>query len=634
MKQIFKKYAAAFISTGLLLTAVPMLTAVPASAAQLLLAEFETTNDGFTARGAAEIQWVELESETPPVPKYSMICGLHVYNREKEWAGAGRDVSSMMKGGSTYDVSAAVYQASGEPVAMKLSVEYKDASGTTHWDHPVGSDDAGGQSVPSGEWTVLSNSAYTLPEGATNMLLYVETDSSLTDFYIDAVSVKGAPSQIKTGDANGDLSVNVADAVALMRFLTTRDTEVEAGADMDGDSSITAADLTLLKQFILDPPKTEVNGDWDNYQETATPAWQQVYKDGIYRLGNTSRIRDKIAKAQSGEKVTIGYLGGSITAGGSADSKAKSYAELSYNYFKTTFGSGNNVVYVNAGESGTSSIVGNIRVDKQVFSQNCDIIFIEFAVNDQGGDRFEKSYESLVKKCLSQPNEPAVILITLCRQDGGSCQDWMAKIGENYDLPVISGKDAVMNGMKAGTIKWTSAKGDPSNYGSGDNIHPGNGGHQIIADLIGYYYRQALRSENVTEPYEIPTTVVRGADYYTSKLVNFSELQDFNPGSWQKTGGNALTDATYKKNGNQPMTFTINGRGVLLLFQSKDDSSFGAVNVTANGKTTKVSSNLKWTWGGMDADVGYYQPNPEQMTISISGADGGSFTLYGISIIE
>ena len=81
------------------------------------------------------------------------------------------------------------------------------------------------------------------------------------------------------------------------------------------------------------------------------------------------------------------------------------------------------------------------------------------------------------------------------------------------------------------------------------------------------------------------------------------------------------------------MSFTIDGKGILLLFKS-NSSGMGAVNVTVNGKTNKVSSNLQWTWGGQDGDVGYYQPTSEKLDISISSADGGTFVLYGIAVIQ
>lgn len=607
MTTILKRGISLLAGAALLMLPAAAVPAVPAAAASLLSAEFETSNDSFTGRGGASVQWTSDEA-------YTENCSLFVSKRGETWHGAIRSADSLLTAGNTYSISAAVLQRSGEPVEMKFSLQYSAGSGAEYAEIVL-------QTVESDQWTVLSNSAYTVPAGATDFSIYMETTKSTTDFYLDSVKITGAPAVIKKGDANGDLSVNIADAVRLAEFLTCESDEIEQGADMNADSKINAVDLALLKYHLLNPPVSTVSGDWDNYQETASPQMLKVYQDGVARVGNTARIRDKIAKAQSGEPVTIGYLGGSITEGGSASSPSKYYVTLASEYFSSTFGKGGNVKSVNAGLAGTSSVVGNIRVDNDIFSKNCDIIFIEFAVNDQGSTRFQKSYESLVKKCLMQDNEPAVALITLCQKSGDSNQDWMQKIAENYDLPLISGKNAVMNGIQAGTLNWDR------DYGSGDNIHPGDGGHKLISEIIAYYYRQALRSEHSSDSYEIPSKEVFGADYATAKLVDFSQLQNFSAGSWTRGNG------SYTKNGGQPMKFTVNGKGILLLFQS-NSNGMGAVNVSANGKTNKVSANLQWTWGGKDGDVGYYQDTAGKLDIEISDGGSGNFVLYGIAVIE
>lgn len=621
MKSRFKTSISVASAAVFCMTAMPVITqrSVEVSAANLLTAEFETTNDSFTGRGGAKVAWTSDRA-------YSDECSLFVSDRTATWNGAARDASSFMKAGEKYNISCAVYHESGEDVEMKFSLQYTDSSGTTAYDE-IALDTAA-----DSEWKILSNPSYVVPAGASDLQIYVETTESLTDFYIDLVSVKGSPSTIKEGDANGDLKVNADDLTALSDFLLGKPVECEMGADMNKDGRIDTFDLVLLRDRIINPPQSpSVGGDWDNYQEDVSPQMLQVYKDGLYRVGNTQRIREKIIKAQSGEQVNIAYLGGSITAGGSSSNPSKCYANLSCNYFADTFGTGGNVNYINAGMAGTSSVVGNLRVDNDVFAKNADIIFIEFAVNDQDGDRFKKSYESLIKKCLAQENQPAVIPITLCREDGGSCQDWMAKVAENYDLPLISGKNAIQNAMKNGTMSW-------ADYGSGDNIHPGDGGHKLIADIIGYYYRQALRSENESDEFSINNTAVYGAEYSTARLLTVAEMQNLSKGSWSSGTNNSSYNAngfTFSKNGNNPLSFTVQGKGIMLLFQSNDNAAYGTANVSVNGKSNPVSSNLKWTWGGLDADIAYYQPNSEQLDVSITMQNPSStFVLYGIAVIE
>lgn len=619
MCNILKKYSM-FAAAAVLTLAVMMPNDknFDVSAADLLTAEFETTNDSFTARGGASVAWTSDKA-------FSDGCSLFVSERTAVWNGAAREASSFMKAGGGYSLSAAVYQESGEAVEMKFSLQYTDSSGETAYDQIAL------ETVQSGEWFVLSNSSYKVPDGASNLSIYMETTESLTDFYLDLVKVTGAPSVIKSGDANGDLKVSAEDLTALSDYLLGASSDIEPGADMNKDGIIDTYDLVQLRQYLVTPQTPSVSGDWDNYQEDASPQMLQVYKDGLYRVGNTERIRNKISKAQSGEQVNIAYIGGSITAGGSSSTPQNCFANLSYEYFSETFGTGGNVNYINAGMAGTSSVVGNLRADNDILSKNADIIFIEFAVNDQGGDRFQKSFESLVRKCLSQENEPAVVIITLCQQSGGSNQDWMAQVAEAYDLPVISGKNAIMNAISAGTMTW----GD---YGSGDTIHPGNGGHKLIADCIGYYYRQALRSENETDAYTLPNGDVFGSEYSTARIISVDEMKNLSKGSWTSGTNNSAYSAngfTFSKNGNDPLKFTVEGKGIMLLFQSNSNASMGTANVNVNGKNTPVSSNLLYTWGGLDGDIAYYQPQSGTLDVSISLQDPSTnFVLYGIAVIE
>ena len=643
MKNRSLKTLAAAAASVLTLTAVSIPSskmAVNVDAALLLHSEFETANDSFTGRLGCQAAWTSDEH-------YNQNCSLFVSERTSAWQGGIRDVSSIIKAGETYQISAAVLQKSGAEVEMKMSLQYNDTSDKTNY-----SDVALGN-APDGEWTILSNDAYTVPEGATNLQLYVETTESLTDFYIDSVTIKV---QTQTEfDVNGDETVDEKDLADMMAFLSKSPNcpELVGTADVNKDEKVDLQDFFLLKDRIKNPPVEEtteapteppsegptddpsnvpsISGDWDNYQENVSPQMLQVYKDGVKRVGNTERIREKIAKAQAGQEVTIGYIGGSITEGGASSNPSKCYANLSYEYFAKTFGKGNNVKYVNAGLAGTSSVVGNMRVDNDIFAKNCDVIFIEFAVNDMGDDRFKKSYESLVNKCLDQPNKPAVICITLCTKDGDGNQAWMAPVAENYDLAIISGRDAVKNGIKAGTLNWNK------DYGSGDTIHPGDGGHKLIADIIGYYYRQALRSENAPSgSYAKPDKSVYGREYSTAKFYKVNEIPGLDKGSWTEnkdwTGNVSLKNS---KNGNNPLKFKTTGKGILVMFKSKDDNAMGSIVVNVNGTSKKISAKIPWTWGGRDGDVGYYQPNSGDLDVSISMENPSKdFEIYGIAIIE
>ena len=188
-------------------------------------------------------------------------------------------------------------------------------------------------------------------------------------------------------------------------------------------------------------------------QTEAAPAkeYSEMVKRSFLSYGNDGRIYNKLSKALNGEKITVAYLGGSITegVGGTPDT---CYAKLSFDYIAESFGKGDNMEYINAGVSGTPSVLGNLRVKKDVLDKNADIVFIEFAVNDGLDQLYKDSYESLVRTVLKQENEPAVVLLFTVTKTGHTCQEHMSQIGEYYGLPMISVPNAIQPEIESGSM--------------------------------------------------------------------------------------------------------------------------------------------------------------------------------------
>ena len=113
-------------------------------------------------------------------------------------------------------------------------------------------------------------------------------------------------------------------------------------------------------------------------------------------------------KAKSGQDITIAFLGGLITQGCNATKFEDCYASRTYKWFKDKFNNVN-VKYINAGVGATGSIIGAHRVEKQVLSQNPDIVFIDFAVNDKDSIYDKVAYESIIRRILSVENPPAIV---------------------------------------------------------------------------------------------------------------------------------------------------------------------------------------------------------------------------------
>ena len=431
------------------------------------------------------------------------------------------------------------------------------------------------------------------------------------------------------GDLDASGGIDARDLSLLKQGILAGSTDADfiKRADIDGNTKIEAADAAYLRDFLMgkitefpDPPiiiKPEKN-EWDDYQETADARALQFYKDSIYRMGNTYRLTQKLRAAEKGEKLTLAYLGGSITEMGK-------YTTPFSAYVKQTFAKGG-FTEVNAGLSGTSSVVGLVRSEPNVVAKNPDIVFIEFSVNDHEDIMYKKCFESVIKKFLDLPNEPAVIILIQRAKSGFSSQAQMVPVGENFDLPTISMDNALTKAFNSGYLTL-------NDYFT-DDYHPHDKGGKLVSDCLSYYFRQAMRTENRSDSYTVPSKTVYGTEYENCTYINPKDMTGFNAGSWSAGGGyngGSILPYSYNLNGGSPMTFKASGKGLIIVFKA-NSSGMGSINVTVNGKTTVVSGNKQYCWGGPDAELGYYQDASGELDVSISGS--GQFTIWGIGLIR
>ena len=115
-------------------------------------------------------------------------------------------------------------------------------------------------------------------------------------------------------------------------------------------------------------------------------------------------------KIQLNKKLTIGVIGGSITAGARASDFYKTaYAPLVAEWFREKFPDVE-VRFVNAGIGATNSVFGAHRVDQDLLTAKPDFVIVEFSVNDRDEMRAKSSYEGLIRKILKSEGKPAVSL--------------------------------------------------------------------------------------------------------------------------------------------------------------------------------------------------------------------------------
>ncbi len=206
---------------------------------------FENGTDDWEGRGGASV--------STGGTAYAGSKALKVSDRGSSWHGAQKALDSQtFKSGEEYSFSAAV-SGSGN---MMLSLQYTDASGKTAYGHI-----ASGQS--EGDYVLLSNTNYKLPEGS-GYILYVETEDGTASFSVDEVIAAKAgtqpdapqPINVIQGDFNGDERVDIFDLVLARKSLVSytsgsaTDT-VMTVADIDCDGEFAVNDIVMLSKFIL-----------------------------------------------------------------------------------------------------------------------------------------------------------------------------------------------------------------------------------------------------------------------------------------------------------------------------------------------------------------------------------------------
>ena len=324
-----------------------------------------------------------------------------------------------------------------------------------------------------------------------------------------------------------------------------------------------------------------------------------------------------LEKCEKGGNVTIAYFGGSITE--QAGWRVQSLAYLQKQYPQAKLSG------INAAIGGTGSMLGVFRVDHDVLAYQPDLVFVEFAVNDAGGnkDNITKSMEGIVRKIWKQyPNCDICFVYTLTDQ---LLPDWrdhkfppavkvMEQVAAHYGIPSISLGMEVADLEKAGKLQMkspgaavTQVSGKELDQNaplrimsdgkipfSADGVHPYNDtGHRLYTAAV-IRALPSLKNNEKIGPHVLPkalnagnleNTVMLPIDQAAMtgpwKKLNDSDLKgnvgqnlaDRVASLWQAEPGAELS---FRFRGSRAMIYDIKGPGC------------GKLEVTLDGKTSTV----------------------------------------------
>lgn len=217
--------------------------------------EFEADTCSWEGRGAAGVM-------TSGRTNYAGKEALLVQDRTAAWNGATKALNAKaFVPGKEYSFSVNVSYFDGDLTdTFYLKLQYTDANGDTQYDSI-----ATAKGV-QGKWVQLANTNYTIPAGAKDMQIYVETADTTNNFYIDeaigavvGTVIPGAgaidvPETLIPGDVNLDGVIDGFDLAAAKRGLAAGgfDNVFSAKvADVNKSTVFDAEDVQELSSFLL-----------------------------------------------------------------------------------------------------------------------------------------------------------------------------------------------------------------------------------------------------------------------------------------------------------------------------------------------------------------------------------------------
>lgn len=182
-----KKYSALFLSLFLLL----IFFLVPLSGfaddpkndkdeyIALVSTDFESEQfEGWTAFGNRSK--ISITNERSHSGNASVITS----DRDMPWSGPSLNISEIVVPGSELFFRAYVISESPEGANIMMSLKYVDGSGKESYETIAN------RSVENDKWMLMENTAV-IPSDAENVCLYFETESGLTDFCVDDITIYG-----------------------------------------------------------------------------------------------------------------------------------------------------------------------------------------------------------------------------------------------------------------------------------------------------------------------------------------------------------------------------------------------------------------------------------------------------------
>jgi len=260
-KKIGKKFLSVLSSAALAASCLALMPTAPALAVEaagessyIFHDTFESGTDNWSARGSCN-------AAVSSNATYKGSKALYLSGRTAAWNGGQKSLSTTtFVPGRSYAFSACFANLTGsDPTEFKLTLQYS-LNGTASYDKIA-------QTFANrGEFVQLYNAEYTIPAGASDLVLVVETTEETCDFYVDEIiaapagtKIDGPTSKVviskgpRRGDIDLDGDITVLDLIELKRGMIRGfiNKTAETNADIDQSGVIDEDDVSALQSYLV-----------------------------------------------------------------------------------------------------------------------------------------------------------------------------------------------------------------------------------------------------------------------------------------------------------------------------------------------------------------------------------------------
>lgn len=208
-------------------------------------------------------------------------------------------------------------------------------------------------------------------------------------------------------------------------------------------------------------------------------------------------LSNAVKLLKSEKKLTIGYIGGSITNGNSATKRisgselneqakiTNSWVNRTSAYFAEKYPDAT-IETVNVGVSNTQTNFAVFRLEKELMNTNGhdmpDLVFIEFTTNDWNqGDELKTEIESLVRNIYKLNPYAEIVVVSTASAYKNPSRLLYEEICKEYNIPFI----CVGLKLRAAIRKKDGVSDEKAPlFYTTDNLHPSAEGYKLYTDLI------------------------------------------------------------------------------------------------------------------------------------------------------